>query len=349
MLIPTPWRGPAPTSSYPARVRRRRFLLGIAAAGAAVLAACSGPTSDNQSDSNNTGQNQPPASSGGDLKVAVITHGGSGDAFWSVVKNGAEAAGKQLGVSVTYSSDGDPGAQSKLIDNAVSQKVGGIVVSMANPEALKTSIENAVKAGIPVITINSGADESKAFGALSHVGQDEGIAGEQAGAKLKDAGKTKLLCVIHEAGNVGLTQRCDGAKRGFGQVQNLQVDLNNPTDVEARIKGALQADSSIDAVLSLNPQVAVNAASAAKAAGSKAQVATFDLNGDVAAAISAGDVLFAVDQQQYEQGYLPIVMLKLYQDNANTVGGGSPVFTGPGFVDKSNVDKVAEYAKRGTR
>jgi simple sugar transport system substrate-binding protein len=326
---------------------RRRALLGIASAGAILLAACSGPAADN-SNSQNSGAAAPAASTG-ELRVAVITHGGSGDAFWSVVKNGAEAAGKQLGVNVTYSSDGDPAAQAKLIDNAVAQKVGGLVVSMANPDALQTSIENAVKAGIPVITINSGSAKSKAFGALAHVGQEESIAGEQAGAKLKAAGKSKLLCVIHEAGNIGLTQRCDGATKGFGAVTNLQVDLNNPTDVQSRIKGALQADPSIDAVLALNPQVAVLAVTAAKDAAAKAQVATFDLNADVATAIKSGDVLFAVDQQQYEQGYLPIVMLKLYADNANTLGGGSPVLTGPGFVDKSNVDKVAEYAKRGTR
>jgi simple sugar transport system substrate-binding protein len=326
---------------------RRRFLLGSLAAGALLLAACSSPKSDQSSAQ--TGTQPPPATGGGTLTVAVVTHGGSGDAFWSVVKNGAEAAGKQLGVNVTYSSDGDPGAQAKLIDNAVAQKVGGLVVSMANPDALKTSIENAVKAGIPVITINSGSAKSKEFGALAHVGQEESIAGEQAGAKLKAAGKTKLLCVIHEAGNVGLTQRCDGATKGFGSVQTLQVDLNNATDAQSRIKGALQADSSIDAVLALNPQVAVFAADAVKGASSKAAVATFDLNADVADRIKNGDVLFAVDQQQYEQGYLPIVMLKLYADNANTVGGGSPVLTGPGFVDKSNVDKVAAYAKRGTR
>ncbi|HEV7908810.1 MAG TPA: substrate-binding domain-containing protein, partial [Pseudonocardiaceae bacterium] len=143
---------------------------------------------------------------------------------------------------------------------------------------------------------------------------------------------------------------CDGAKQGFGgEVTNLQVDINDPTGSESRIKGALQADSSIDAVLALHPQVAVNAVSAAKAANSKAAVATFDLNADVVSAIKSGDVLFAVDQQQYEQGYLPIVMLKLYRDNANTVGGGKPVLTGPGFVDKSTVDKVSEYAARGTR
>jgi simple sugar transport system substrate-binding protein len=319
---------------------------GVALAGVALLAACSGPTgTNNQSTQNN---NSAPAT--GDLKVAVITHGTAGDAFWSVVKVGAEDAGKQLGVGVTYNSDGDPGAQAKLIDNAVSQKVGGIVVSMANPDALKTSIENAVKAGIPVITINSGSAKSAEFGAMAHVGQEESIAGEEAGKKLKAAGKTKLLCVIHEAGNSGLNQRCDGARSGFGgAVENLQVDISNPTDIEARIKAKLQSDTAVDGVLALNPQVAVNAASAIKGAGSKAQVATFDLNADVVGSIKSGEVLFAVDQQQYQQGYLPIVMLKLFKDNANTLGGGKPVLTGPGFVDKSNVDKVAEYAKNGKR
>ena len=318
---------------------------GVALAGVALLAACSGPTGTN---TQNTQNNSAPTT--GDLKVAVITHGTAGDAFWSVVKVGAEDAGKQLGVGVTYNSDGDPGAQAKLIDNAVSQKVGGIVVSMANPDALKTSIESAVKAGIPVITINSGSAKSAEFGAMAHVGQEESIAGEEAGKKLKAAGKTKLLCVIHEAGNTGLNQRCDGARTGFGgTVENLQVDISNPTDVEARIKAKLQSDTAIDGVLALNPQVAVNAAAAIKGASSKAQVATFDLNADVVSSIKAGDVLFAVDQQQYEQGYLPIVMLKLFKDNANTLGGGKPVLTGPGFVDKSNVDKVAEYAKAGKR
>ncbi|MFS8098207.1 sugar ABC transporter substrate-binding protein [Lentzea alba] len=318
---------------------------GVALAGVALLAACSGPTGTN---SQNTQNNSAPAT--GDLKVAVITHGTAGDAFWSVVKVGAEDAGKQLGVGVTYNSDGDPGAQAKLIDNAVSQKVGGIVVSMANPDALKTSIENAVKAGIPVITINSGGGKSAEFGAMAHVGQEESIAGEEAGKKLKAAGKTKLLCVIHEAGNTGLNQRCDGARTGFGgPVENLQVDISNPTDVEARIKAKLQSDTAVDGVLALNPQVAVNASTAAKGASSKAQVATFDLNADVVNAIKSGEVLFAVDQQQYQQGYLPIVMLKLFRDNANTLGGGKPVLTGPGFVDKSNVDKVAEYAKNGKR
>src|SRR5437764_267126 len=113
------------------------------------------------------------ACSTGSLHIAVVTHGSAGDAFWNVVKNGAEAAGKQLGVQVDYKSDGDPGEQAKLIDNAIAQKVDGLVVSMANPDALRTSIQNAVKAGIPVITINSGETRSAEFGAMAHVGQSE--------------------------------------------------------------------------------------------------------------------------------------------------------------------------------
>jgi simple sugar transport system substrate-binding protein len=335
-----------PTAGNTAKPRRRWWLAAGAAA-ALVLAACSGPEGTDNSSGESGNQS---ANTTNDLKIAVITHGSAGDAFWNVVKNGAEQAGKDLGVQVEYNSDGDPGAQAKLIDNAVAQKVGGLVVSMANPDALESSIKAAVAAGIPVITINSGDDRSAEFGALTHVGQTETVAGQQAGKKFKDLGKTKMICVIHEAGNVGLNQRCEGAKSGFGgTVSNLQVDINNPTDVQARIRGALQTDPSIDAVLTLNSQVAALAAQAAEAAGSKAQVATFDLNADVVTAIKSGQVLFAVDQQQYLQGYLPIQFLKLYKENANVVGGGQPVLTGPDLVEKDNVDKIGQYVERGTR
>ncbi|HEV7647503.1 MAG TPA: sugar ABC transporter substrate-binding protein [Actinophytocola sp.] len=315
---------------------------------AMVLAACTGPSAESETAPGGGGGG--PFDPNAPLDFAVVTHGTESDAFWSVVKNGAEAAGRELGVKVTYVSNGDPGAQAKLIDNAVAQGKTGLVVSMANPDALEDSIKAAVKAGIPVVTINSGADRSKEFGAIAHVGQDEKIAGRAAGTRFKDAGKKKLLCVIHEAGNTGLSDRCDGAKEGFGgDVENLQVDINNPTDIEARIKGALQTNPDVDGVLTLSSQVADRAVAAAQGAGSDAQIATFDLNTGVVDAVRDGRILFAVDQQQYEQGYLPIMMLKLYRQNGNTLGGGQSVLTGPGFVDKSNADLVRPYTERGTR
>lgn len=287
----------------------------------------------------------------GQLTFAVISHGAAGDPFWAIVKNGAMQAGKDLHVKVTYQGSGVPQTQAQYIDAAVNQHVDGLIVSMANPDALKASILRAEAQGIPVITINSGEAESKAFGAITHVGQDETIAGKAAGARLKDEGVTKVLCVIHEAGNIGLQQRCDGAKQGLGggKLETLQVDVNNLTAAQATIQAKLSSDPSIGAVLTLNPAVAMAAVAAEAGTSSKAKIATFDLSGDVASAIEQGKILFAVDQQPYLQGYLPVQFLKLYVENANTVGGGEPVLTGPGFVTKQNAAKVARLAQQGTR
>ncbi|MEW9551578.1 sugar ABC transporter substrate-binding protein [Nonomuraea sp. NPDC050783] len=327
----------------------RRTPIVLALLGALTLTACS--SSGGQGAQSAPAAAPAPSGGGGSGgRFAVITHGAAGDAFWDVVKNGAEAAGKEYGVSVTYQGDGDPAKQSQLIDQAVSAKVDGIVVSLANPDALKEAVGKAVAARIPVVTINSGAGSSKAFGALTHVGQSEDVAGRGAGEQLKAAGVTKLLCVVHEAGNVGLDQRCKGAEQALGgTVERLQVDIGNLADVTSKVTAKLQSDKQVNGVLALNPAVAVAARDAIKDSGAQAKLATFDLSADVVDAVKAGEILFAVDQQQYLQGYLPITFLHLYKDNLNTVGGGLPVNTGPGFVTKDNADQVAKLAAAGTR
>jgi simple sugar transport system substrate-binding protein len=327
---------------------RPHRLLAIAVAAPFVLAACT--TGGGESGGNGSCGAGGGGAGDGDLTFSVITHGSAGDAFWDVVQNGAETAGEDLGISVDYQSDGDPQRQAQLIDAAVNQDVDGIVVSMANPDALQDAVEAAVEAGIPVVTINSGGERSTEFGAIGHVGQDEAIAGQGAGRQLASAGTATVLCVVHEAGNIGLEQRCSGASEGLGSpVTPLQVDINDLQGAQSTITSQLQSDPDIDAVLTLNSAVAALAVTAAEDAGSEAQVATFDLNQDVISGIQDGEIAFAVDQQQYEQGYLPIVMLKLYAENLNTVGGGQPVLTGPGIVDATNVDEIADLATAGTR
>jgi len=286
-----------------------------------------------------------------DVTIAVITHG-EGDSFWAVVKKGAEQAGKDLGVTVKYSeSQNNPEQQAQLIESAVTEGVDGIAVSAPDPDAIRDSVKTATDSGIPVITINSGAEESASIGAITHVGQTETIAGEGAGAKLKEAGVTKLICVIHEQGNIGLNQRCDGAKKGFGgDVENVQVTgVKDVSTTLTEIQSKLEGDDSIDGVLTLNPDIAMAARDAVAGASSDAKLATFDLSGDVIQAIEDGEIQFAVDQQQYLQGYLPVVFLTLNKTNLNTVGGGRSVLTGPGFVEKSNAAKVKELAEAGTR
>jgi simple sugar transport system substrate-binding protein len=322
-------------------------VLVLALAAMAFATACG----DDDDDGGGTGTDDVSLTQGGDLKIAVITHG-QGDSFWAVAKRGAEQAGEDMAVDVQYSeSSNDPQKQAQLIDAAVTDKVDGIAVSAPNPDALRDPLKKAVDAGIPVITLNSGQADSADLGAITHVGQDETIAGEAAGKELAAGGSQKLLCVLHEQANIGLNQRCDGAKQGFGgEVENFQVKgVEDISTSLTEIQSKLESDDSIDAVLTLNPDIAVAARDAVQGAGSEAKLATFDLSGDVVNAIEAGEIEFAIDQQQYLQGYLPVVFLKLFVDNANTVGGGQPVLTGPGFVDKANASTVKKLAEEGTR
>ena len=281
----------------------------------------------------------------------MVTHSDEGS-FWSVVKKGAQQAAQDEGVKLVWSpSNNDPQKEAQLIDAAVSQKVDGLAVSVPNASAIRGALSKAKSAGIPIITLNSGAEDFKELGAITHVGQTEKIAGVAAGQKLKAAGVKKVLCVVHEQNNIGLQQRCDGVKQGFGgAVTNLQVKgTADISTTQTEVRSKLQADKSFDGVIALNPDIAAAVKSAIRGASSNAKLATFDLSPAVLKDISAGNVLFAVDQQQYLQGYLPIVFLKLFRQNANTVGGGQPVLTGPGFVEKSNVSTVEKLAEAGTR
>lgn len=317
---------------------KKLTIAGSVIAAGALLAACSG-----------TGQETTDAESQ-DLTYAVITHSSPGDAFWDRVKSGAEQAGEDYGVTINYSNDPDPAKQSQLIDGAVADDVDGIVVSMANPDGLESSIKKAVAAGVPVVSINSGIDRWEAFGAITHIGQSESIAGEAVGERLADEGLKKGICVVQEAGNVGLEERCKAAAATFGgDMENLQVDGTDDNAVTSTITSKLQAETDIDTVLTLGGQYAIDAVAAVDAAGSEAEVATFDLSADVVTNIEDGNILFAVDQQPYVQGFLGVSTLYLKSINGNDVGGGQPINSGPAFVTQENAADVEKFAEAGTR
>lgn len=303
-----------------------------------------------------TGSTTGQAGSRADIHIAVVTHGQASDPFWSVVKNGVDQAAKDMGVTVQYQAPDkfDMVAMSQLIDAAVATKPDGLVVSVPDANALSPSITKAIQAGIPVITINSGSDVSKSLGALTHIGQTEYEAGFGGGEKMAAAGVKSALCVNQEVGNAGLDARCkgftDAMTKAGAKVEVLAVDLANPTNSQQRIQAALQSKPDVDGVLTLGPTGATPALAALKAGNmmGKIKLATFDLSPDVLQAINSGDVLFAIDQQQYLQGYLPIVLLTLYKTNLNTIAN-EVLMTGPGFVTKDNAARVIDLSKAGTR
>jgi simple sugar transport system substrate-binding protein len=293
------------------------------------------------------------------ISIEVVTHGQAIDGFWGVVRNGVKAGASDMGVTVNYSApdaESDMVKMSQLIDAAVAKNPTGLVVSIPNPDALSGAISKAVAAGIPVVSMNSGSDVFRELGIIAHVGQTEYEAGLGAGQRFKDLGVKKAVCFNQEVGNEALTQRCNGFFMGLTGAEDGQVltgQIADPAGMQAAIEAAFAADPTIDGILTLGPSVAVPALSAIEAAGKAGAVkaATFDLSADVLTAIKDGKMEFAIDQQQYLQGYLPIVILTQYAETRNlpTGNGQGLVMTGPGFVTKDNAEAVIALAAAGLR
>ncbi|WP_121745728.1 sugar ABC transporter substrate-binding protein [Streptomyces sp. E2N166] len=334
-----------------ARSRRFAPAVALAAAAALTLAGCSSGSGGKKADEEGGSGASAGKANTPRMTVALVTHQAPGDTFWDIVRKGAEAAAAKDNIKLVYSADPNAGNQANLVQNAIDQKVDGIAVTLAKPDALRGVLGKAEKAGIPVVGLNSGLADWKKLGLMSFFGQDETVAGEALGKRLNEDGAKKAVCVIHEQGNVGLTQRCDGVKKTFeGSIENLYVNGTDMPSVKSTVTAKLKQDGEIDRLVTLGAPFAMTAVQSVDETGSEAKIATFDLNKELTGAIEKGDIEFAVDQQPYLQGYLAVDGMWLYKNNGNYSGGGEqPVLTGPAFVDKSNVKAVAEFAAKGTR
>jgi simple sugar transport system substrate-binding protein len=331
--------------------QRRTFKRLAAIAGAGVVAlsmvACSstGGKPEGSGDGGGGGTVDTPRKT-----VAMITHEVPGDSFWDLIRKGAEAAAKKDNIELRYSNDPEAPTQANLVQSAIDSGVDGIAVTLAKPDAMAPAVKAALDRGIPVVAFNSGFDNFKQMGLQEYFGQDEKLAGIAAGERLNKDGAKKIVCVIQEQGQVALESRCAGVRQGFkGQSEILNVNSKDMPSVESTITAKLQQDPSIDTVVALGAPIALTAVQSKSNAASNAKIVTFDTNAALVDSITKGDVQWAVDQQPYLQGYLAVDALWLYLNNKNLIGGGEPTLTGPSFIDKSNIDAVAELAKAGTR
>jgi simple sugar transport system substrate-binding protein len=356
-------------------MRKLRTILVPIAALSLVAAACGGDddtTADDTGDSGTTaedtggdtaedtggetaedtgGDDTVDVTQGSDLTFHMITHSDDGP-FWSVVKKGMEAACEDVGVECVWMpGNNDPGQMVSDIATALGEGSNGIASSLPSPDQLIGPLQGAVEQGVPVITLNSGANDYATIGALTHVGQTEDVAGAGAGNRFNDAGAAHVLCGRQEQSNVGLEERCSGLESTFsGTVTNEFVGLDaDQTDQINQIKAILEANPDIDAFLGTGPVIAMSGLQAAQELGRELTIGGFDMTPDILDAIEAGDIAFTVDQQQYLQGYLPIVLLYLNVTNQNVAGGGLPVLTGPGFVTPDNAAAIKELSAAGTR
>jgi simple sugar transport system substrate-binding protein len=295
-----------------------------------------------------------PAGPSGGVRIAVVTHGQASSPFWAIVRNGVEAAARQMDVVVSYRAPDVYSLERMkgLIDQAVASRPDGLVVSIPEP-GLAPAIRRAVRAGIPVVSINSGSDVYRRLGVLAHVGQPEERAGFEAGRRLAAAGAHRVLCVNQQIGNQGLDARCRGLDRAMrvagGRARVLGVDDQSPA-TPRKIADAVRSGQ-IDGVLALNSISGIQAVKGVRQIdrSDAVKVATFDLGPDVLRAVQAHQLLFAVDQQAYLQGYLPIVLLTERARYGLFPAQGDVLPTGPNFVTARTAGKAIELSKRSIR
>jgi len=291
----------------------------------------------------------------GGVRIAVVTHGQAASGFWAIVKNGIDAAAREMDVGVSYRSPDvySVSRMRQLIDEAVATRPDGLVVSIPTP-ALGGAIRRAVRAGIPVISINSGSDDYRRFGVLAHVGQPEDAAGRAAGERLAAAGARHALCLNHEVGNAGTDTRCrafaQAMRAAGGTTRIVAIDVRDRPTGDRQVKAAL-SDRAVDGVLTLSSDGAQVAMDALRVVdpGRRIALGTFDLSPDVLRALKTGRIIFAVDQQAYLQGYLPIVMLSKYIRYGLFPAAGKVIPTGPQFVTRDTADQAIRLSERGIR
>jgi simple sugar transport system substrate-binding protein len=342
--------------------RRALLLVPAAAVLALLLAACSGggdgdePALAPAAPADTTGEGGVVRQLERNVDIAVVTHGEAADPFWAVVKKGIEQAGREMGATVSYSAPDvyEPGRMRELIEAAVASRPDGLVVSIPDADEIAPALAAAERAGIPIVAINTGRDVFRRLGAAVFVGEPEYAAAFAAGRRMTAEGVRNAVCVNHQPGVASLDERCRGfadalAKAG-GRARVVRMDVQEQATAVRRISAAVSSGD-VDGMLTLGAGGAAPALEALRATRRLGEVAfgTFDLSPEVLSAVRAGEMEFAIDQQPFLQGYLPIVLLTQHALYGLLPAAGSVVPTGPSFVTSLDVGRLERPTEAGIR
>jgi simple sugar transport system substrate-binding protein len=307
----------------------------------------------------------------------LISHAPDSDSWWNTIKNAIKQADEDFNVQTDYRnpSNGDLSDMARLIEQAAARNYDGVITTIADYDVLKSAIKKVTDKHIPLVTINSGTEkQSKELGAIMHIGQPEYTAGKAAGEMAKAAGVKSFLCVNHYATNPASFERCRGFAEALGvDFKSSTLDAGqDPTGIQTKVSAYLRNHPDTGGVLALGPTSAAPTIKALQQMGLAGKIwfATFDFSDEIAKGIKDGTIQFAIDQQPYLQGYIPVAVLALVKKDHTTDPakieaalkdnpkfqkrlsdyGLKPVYdpttirSGPGFITKENVDKVIKFA-----
>lgn len=296
--------------------------------------------------------------------IAIIG-GKSDDAFFAKIAKGitdatlvVEAHGGTVNYLQLQTYDNIGGDAANLVRTAMSQNVDIIAVPNWVPDTQDEAIKAAMNAGIAVILYNAGGGEKAAeLGAINYIGNEEYPAGFAGGKYFAEHGAKHVICVNTVPGSGNIEDRCRGLADGMSEagVTAEQLPLpassfGDPTAVAEAIKATLLGDDTIDGVFAISSADADSAYTAMQQAGKldSVQLGSFDMNVAGLERIRDSEQLFAIDQQPWLQGFLAVTLADGYV-NYGLAMATSPLLTGPGIVDLTNIDATLAGGEQGYR
>jgi len=337
---------------------KRRHLLQTAmagSAGATFLAACSSGTSTTSTTQNTTaggGGNYPSHPKYNFVFVNHVTT----NPFFVPTQYGIQDACALINCTFQWTGSDNSIVTDMVnaMNTAIAAKADGIAVAIIDPTAFNAPVQNALSAGIPVVSYNADAPASSNNARLAYIGQDlyqSGVAMGQRIVSLVPSGD--IAGFIATPGSLNIQPRIDGAKAA------IQAS-GKPINFVEIATGAQTTDelSAIEAYYlghqSLKGMVSVDGGSTQglgqimdkyNLQSKGIHAGGFDLEPITLQEVKKGNLDFTIDQQPYLQGFIPVLQLFLYK-----LSGGlmfpSETDTGLLFVDKNN---VAPYLNTQTR
>jgi simple sugar transport system substrate-binding protein len=298
------------------------------------------------------------------VKIVFFPGGSPGGPFETVVYNGALRAAEELGADVQYVwSDWDSQKMVTQLTEAIATSPDGIAI-MGHPgdEAYRAAVDEAEAKGIIITAQNvelaslEGQYKANGFG---YVGAFQYGAGHALGAEavkrfgLQSGDKAMVWGLLSQAGRGERTRGIKEALEEAGlTVDYLEIDSATNSDPAAGVAtftGYVSANPDVKLVVTDHGNLTSSQESLLTAAGKGPDdifMAGFDLSPATVEGIKGGWTDLVIDQQQWLQGYLPILQICLAKKYSFS---GLTIDTGAGFADKSNIDILAPLVEKGIR
>ncbi len=276
-----------------------------------MLAGCSAPAEET------------PAGGGEDMaaagKIGLIVST-LNNPFFVTLKDGAEAEAQSMGLEmIVLDSQNDPAKELANMEDLLTQDVDVILINPTDSDAVGNAIKMANDKGVPVITLDRGANAGEV---VTHIASDNVSGGVMAGEYIAEllGGSGKAVELEGIAGTSAARDRGAGFNKAL-EGKDIEVVARQVADFD-RTKGLsvmeniLQAQPEIDAVFAHNDEMALGALTAVQSSGRDILIVGFDATDDAVKAVEAGHMAATVAQQPDLIGSLGVKAAKDVIDGA---------------------------------